>query len=315
MRKTLKATTLKKYLTKISRVFDIDRILHKEITKEYVAEYYLKSGLWFRMFHSIKGSIHMALNFDGIFNKSGYYEQATIINKEIGKLDTHRVLEIGSARGFNTSYLSRKNPNIQFVGIDLSAVFVSQAQKTTKKLTNVAFHVGDFQALEFESLFFNLVFEVESICHALNMTAVLSEVYRVLKPGGRFILFDGFRKHGFAESDSDLKRASRLVELSMAVVKGWSIDEVLKIASEVGFKKIKAMDISEAIMPNLAKFQFLGRGYFKYPWLAKAILWKWSPLTVMNSIAGLLMPFTLTAGIQGYFLVVLERPIEPDIGE
>jgi ubiquinone/menaquinone biosynthesis C-methylase UbiE len=139
------------------------------------------------------------------------------------------------------------------------------------------------------------------------MELALSEAYRILRPGGEFVLFDGFRKSGFDSLDPDLKTAAKLVETSMAVGKPLIIDDFLQIASHVGFKATEVKDISQAIMPNLGKFQFLARGYFKYPMLSRLILGLLPPYLVKNSISGLLMPFTLKANAQGYYEITLKR--------
>ena len=302
---------LDKYLNKISRVFDIDSILSQEIGTEYVVDYYVQSNHGYHIFHSTEGSVHMALNFDGVFNTDGYYEQARIVNKSINELGAKRVLELGSGKGFNSIFLAKHNPDVEFIGIDLVPLHVSQAQQEGKGVTNLRFQIGNLQALEFASQTFDLLFEVESICHATDAKLALSESYRVLKPGGRFIVFNGFRKPGFEQLEANLQIASKLVEASMAVDHPWIIEEWIDVACEVGFKEIEVRDVSHAIMPNLARFQILARGYFKYPRVARAILHHTSTYLVKNSIAGLLMPFTIEAGAQGYYIITLERTTRP----
>jgi hypothetical protein len=66
-------------------------------------------------------------------------------------------------------------------------------------------------------------------------------------------------------------------------------------------------DLSEAVIPNVMKLEFLARGYFKVPAISKAFLKVLPARLVKNSIAGLLMPFTVKAGAQGYFAIVLSR--------
>ncbi len=93
----------------------------------------------------------------------------------------------------------------------------------------------------------------------------------------------------------------------MAVGRGWVIEEWLTLANQTGFDALKVEDISEAIMPNLLRFQYLARGYFKYPALSRLLRHVLPDQLVVNSIAGLLMPFTIQANVQGYYLVDLAR--------
>jgi len=308
MEKITDMREIRKYLNKIDRIFSINSLLGQKIDNEFVIDYYEDSNLGYRYFHSAEGSVHMALNFDGKFDKDGYYEQARIVSKQIELINARRVLELGCGKGFNTIYLAKKFPNVDFIGIDFTPAHINHAIESGKDYQNLTFKQGNFQMLEFDDKFFNLVFEVESICHASDMKVALSEAFRVLKPGGRTIFFDGFRQPGFPNQSEDIKLASQLVEASMAIEKPWIIDDWLLLAHEVGFSDITVSDISQAIMPNLAKFQFLARGYFKFPNLSKAILKIIPANLVKNSIAGLLMPFTITAGAQAYYQIVLERP-------
>jgi ubiquinone/menaquinone biosynthesis C-methylase UbiE len=298
---------LSKYLQKVARIFNVDAILDSDIDAAHIIKYYEQSEPGYRLFHSTEGSIHMALNYDGRFDKAGYYEQARIVSQHINELTAKDVLEIASGKGFNSIFLAQRHNEVEFSGVDLTPAHVKLAQRKSLKFNNLEFSLGDFQDLKFAPQSFDIVFEVESICHATDMRAALLEAYRVLKPGGRFIVIDGFRKPGFENLDSKMKTAAKLVEVSMAVGHPWMIDSWLDLADEVGFTVRKVEDLSYAIMPNLKKFQLLARGYFKYPSIGKYILRISNPNLVKNAIAGLLMPITLEANVQGYYKIILER--------
>ncbi len=249
----------------------------------------------------------MALNDDGKFNKEGYLGQAKIVQEYIHKASARSVLELASGKGFNSSYLARRNPEVKFIGIDLTPEHVRYSQKNSAGITNLEFRQGNFQNLEFQDGSFDLVFEIESVCHATDMEKALSEAKRVLKPGGRFIVIDGFRSRDFDAYSNDVKIASKLSEVAMAVSKPWKIHEWTALCEKVGFGIESADDLSMAIMPNLRRFQFLARGFFKFPGLSR-LLMKALPLyLVQNAIAGMLMPFTVGIKAQQYYKVALVR--------
>lgn len=299
---------LPKYLNVISRVFDINQLLKQEINTKTVIAYYVESERGYEFFHSPEGAIHMALNFDGMFDKRGYYSQAHIVQEHIDELHPQRILELGSGKGFNTIYLAKKNKHIEFIGIDITYKHVKFAQNNSKNIENLHFELGDFHNLQFADKSFDMVFEIESVCHAHQMDIVLFEIYRVLKPGGRFISFDGYRKVELDKLDDNLKLATRLVEVAMAISQPWIITDWLHLAQKTGFEILSVSDLSVAIMPNLLRFQRLAKGYFKFPVISR-ILAKILPLNLLkNSIAGLLMPFTIEAGVHGYYNIVLKRP-------
>jgi SAM-dependent methyltransferase len=153
-----------------------------------------------------------------------------------------------------------------------------------------------------------LAFEVEALCHAHDASQAFSEVYRVLRPGGRFVIFDGFRDDDLTKYSDEIKIAVRLVELTMSVETFSPLTEWLTIAKSAGFTVLSTTDLSNAILPNLEKFQFLARGFYKFPKLNNLLGRVLSPALLKNSVAGLLMPFTVSSGAQKYNLVILEKP-------
>jgi ubiquinone/menaquinone biosynthesis C-methylase UbiE len=247
----------------------------------------------------------MALNYDGQFSKDGYFGQAKIIQEYINQTHAKKVLELASGKGFNSTYLAKQNPDVEFIGIDLTPEHVKFANENAQGISNLKFEQGNFQDLQFPDDSFDLVFEVESVCHATDMKKALSESRRVLKSQGFFIVIDGFRSPDFDSFSEDLKTAAKLAEISMAVEKGWKINEWTSLCETVGLKVEKMDDLSMAIMPNLSRFQFLARGFFKFPSISRTILKAMPYYLVQNAIAGIFMPFTIGAGMQKYYMVAL----------
>lgn len=298
---------LSRYLAKIRRVFDVDALVQQRANTAVVSEYYTQSDWGYRIFHTTKGAVHMALNPHGAFDEDGYYGQPRIVEQQI-QSPFCKILELASGKGFNTVYLAQRHPEIRFAGIDVTLVHVSQARRLAYGLPHVDFQVGNFQETPFRQDSFDITFIVESLCHATNMHKALHEVYRVLKPGGSFVVFDGFRRAGFEHLHADLRFAAKLVEIAMAVDQGWIVDEWVELVKAVGFEMLTVNDLSEAIMPNLMRLQFLARGYFKYPLFSALISHILPPYLTRNAIVGLLMPFTMKMGAQGYYCFVMRKP-------
>lgn len=293
------------WLAKVDEFFGINHILDQSIDNEYVVDYYRKSDIGYRIVHSDKGAVHMALNYDGQFDEDGYYEQARIVEKHIRGSGITKVLELACGKGFNSIYLAGRNQDIMFTGIDLFSNYIKQAEKCSRDLANINFQQGDFQDLPFPNSSFDLVFEVEGVCHATNMPAALTEISRVLKPGGHFILFDGFRQPGFPQAHKDLQLAARLVETAMAIKEGYVISDWLEIAERAGLTVLSVDDFSDAILPNLLRFQRIAKKYLRHGFLRRVFLKFLSRILLMNAVAGLLMPFTLKEKVQGYFCIEL----------
>lgn len=297
--------TLIDCLEKIETVFNTASITEENINKSKIQKYYHDSNLGYNLLHSKEGSVHMAINYDGEFNDDGYYQQVREINEYI-KAD-HKVLELGCGKGFNSFFLAQKNNSAVFDGIDISDKHLSYAKKKGERLSNLNFNYGDFHSLNFEDNVFDLVFELEAVCHSDSPETVLKEVNRVLKKGGQFILYEGFRTKGFDHFTQSQKKAASLIEKTMAVNNGHNISEWLEIAKANGFVLSKNEDISIAIMPNLKRFHRLANKFFKYHLLSKVMLMVLSKNLIKNAIAGLLMPFSIMQGVQSYNRIVLTK--------
>ncbi|PIQ15351.1 MAG: SAM-dependent methyltransferase [Flavobacteriales bacterium CG18_big_fil_WC_8_21_14_2_50_32_9] len=102
----------------------------------------------------------------------------------------YRVLDFGCGDGNSSVYLRKHFPNATIVGIDVSEESIKQAQK--KELPNTTFSAfnGDkipFNTNEFDLVFTSMVFHhIEHHLHA----AILIEIERILKQGGRFYNFE-----------------------------------------------------------------------------------------------------------------------------
>jgi ubiquinone/menaquinone biosynthesis C-methylase UbiE len=80
----------------------------------------------------------------------------------------------------------------QVVAFDLSAQMLQQVERLASErgLTNVQTRQGDVENLPFEDATFDVVTSRYSAHHWPNPGRALTEIARVLKPGGRFILSD-----------------------------------------------------------------------------------------------------------------------------
>lgn len=297
---------LDRYIVKIEKIFSTDELLNTEFDKLKIASYYKNSYSGYKYLHSKNGSVHLALNYDGIFNENGYLTQAKEISELLKKNPSASVLELGCGKGFNSGFLAKEFPEIRFFGIDITDRHLAIARKIAKRLPNLEFSYGDFHELKFNDASFDLIFELDSICHARDHEKVLRCIHSKLKKGGQFVLYNGFRTSNFDNLPDNLKQAAKLTEKSMAVNAFPEIDNWLKLATDAGFTVKSCDNLSEAILPNLGRFQRMARAYYKYPFLSRLFLLLLPKAMVMNSIAGLLMPFTVKNQAQGYYRIILE---------
>jgi len=299
---------LTRYMELVKGTFNVDELLHQRVDGRLIVNYYKQSDYGYRKYHSPEGAVHMALNLDGEDDKEAYYAQALIVQRHIDELRPARVLELASGKGFNTIYLAKRNPDIEFTGIDLTPTYVATAQAEAPGLPNVSFRVGDFHGLDVERGVFGVVFAVESLCHAIDLPRALSEAREVLRPGGRLIVIDAFRGNGFTDLDPEMQTAAKLIEAAMAVDGARTLDDWLDVARGAGFEVCGVEDLSQAIRPNLLKHQQIAERFFKRSRPRRMVYRLMKPLLTRNAIAGLLVPLTVEAGAHVYSSIRLAKP-------
>ena len=96
------------------------------------------------------------------------------------------ILEVGSGRGGGSSFLSRYHHPKSITGLDYSKSAIKLSNELHGNVDNLFFKLGDAENLPFKDNTFDAVINIESSHCNGNMERFLSEVSRVVKPGGYF---------------------------------------------------------------------------------------------------------------------------------
>lgn len=112
------------------------------------------------------------------------------------------VLEIGTGAGQNYPYI---NSNItSYTAIEPSPTFISMASKNKRKLNhnvNIDIIQGKAENLPFRPFSFDTVICFLVLCTVGNVTESIKQIKKVLKPGGKLLLFE----HVLAKDESIAK--------------------------------------------------------------------------------------------------------------
>jgi ubiquinone/menaquinone biosynthesis C-methylase UbiE len=96
-----------------------------------------------------------------------------------------RIADLGCGSGVFSNVLRQRGYNC--TGVDLSANLIRIARQ---KYPDIEFIEGDVENLPFDDASFDGVLLAGILHHFSDHTAFLSEVKRILKPGGKFVAFD-----------------------------------------------------------------------------------------------------------------------------
>jgi ubiquinone/menaquinone biosynthesis C-methylase UbiE len=121
-------------------------------------------------------------------------------------LSGKEVLEVGCGHGGGASYLVRTLHPVSYTGLDLNSAGIAFCRKR-HNLAGLEFVEGDAENLPFPDQSFDAVINIESSVHYPRFPRFLTEVARVLRPGGHFLYADFRTRGGIAAWDAALTSA------------------------------------------------------------------------------------------------------------
>ena len=193
---------------------------------------------------------NLALHYGYWDDTKPYDQHQALLNKnqilyeKAGIQASDKILDAGCGIGGSTIWMAKQHGN-QVTGITISAKQADYARQHAKRhgvAELVNFEVADFCATPFPDASFDVVWALESSCHALNKGDFLREAWRVLKPGGRIVVCDGFvLQREFTENQW---------QAVVTCLNGWAVpnlcarDEFTGLLEQQGFQAIVYHDIN-----------------------------------------------------------------------
>ena len=119
----------------------------------------------------------------------------SLIADELSKLINFQrgiAVDIGTGLGELAKEVAKRHPGLQVIGIDISEKSLAIAKQRVKEinLSNLEFKVEDAHRLSFSEDSVDLVVSHGTLHHFKDVSRILLEIYRILKPGALAYLSD-----------------------------------------------------------------------------------------------------------------------------
>ena len=158
-----------------------------------------------------------------------------------------RVLDVGCGVGGPAREIA-KFTGAKIVGLNNSDYQIDRATAYAAKESlsdQLSFVKGDFMQMDFPENSFDAVYAIEATVHAPSLEGIYSQIFRVLKPGGTFGVYEWLMKDGY-DNDNPHHRSIRLgIEQGDGISNMEKIDVALEAMKAAGFELLHNEDLAD----------------------------------------------------------------------
>src|SRR3989339_1019770 len=223
--------------------------------KEVITKYYDYTVPFYKFFyHGDSNALHYGFWDD---NTKNHQEALLNVNKFLAKTvgikSDDVVLDAGCGVVGSAIWLA-KNYGTKVIGITISDKQLNEAKNLSRKnkLDSILnFYKRDFLNSGFDNESFSVVWAIESVCHAEDKKDFLKEAYRLLRNGGRLVIYDGFLLRPPKDKNEEKYYNASLEGMALSNLALES--EFKESLEEVGFKNIKIYDKAKETLSSAKK--------------------------------------------------------------
>ena len=156
------------------------------------------------------------------------------------------VLDVGCGVGGPAREIARFT-NCNIIGLNNNDYQIEKANWYARKYglqDQLTFVKGDFMNMEFDPNSFDKVYAVEATCHAPNLEKCYKEIYKVLKPGGVFAVYEWVMTEKYDENNAEHRKTAYDIEIGSGIPKLFKVDVAIQALKNCGFEMLVSEDLA-----------------------------------------------------------------------
>lgn len=158
-----------------------------------------------------------------------------------------KVLDVGCGVGGPGREITRFT-DCEIVGLNNNDYQIERANYYAKKYKlddKLSYVKGDFMQMDFEPETFDAVYAIEATVHAPVLEGVYSEIYKVLKPGGVFGVYEWVMTDKYDETNEEHRKIAYGIEVGDGIPKMYSREVAEQALKNVGFEVEYQKDLAD----------------------------------------------------------------------
>lgn len=228
------------------------------------------------------------------FNREAMLEQmnSEVLDRLHLVNDDPRILDMGCGLGQTLRSFARRLPSADLRGITLVPWQLEQARllnHSSLQTRSITISLANYEHTRFSAESFDGVYAIESSCYGTgaNKSRLIREAHRLLRPGGRIVVADGFLGPGKLRGPQQ-SICRRLLDCWVIDTLG-EIEPCVRELERAGFRDIAVEQIQSRVTPSVLHVPFVTLKF-----LLASVLFgprKMSRARWNNLLAPILLPF------------------------
>jgi arsenite methyltransferase len=129
--------------------------------------------------------------FEAAYQVRDAIRRRRLVRAALGATAGDRILDVGCGPGFYCAELLEEvGPDGRVVGLDMSSQMLVLAERRCARYDTVEFREAEATALPVEDAAFDGAICVQVLEYVRDVPAALAELHRVVRPGGRVVVWD-----------------------------------------------------------------------------------------------------------------------------